>query len=65
MTLPCCGTWRLLYKKKLDKEEIGGLVKRMNGRVLVSAGSKPYLSVKLRGQEPLEALGEVLGAMEE
>ncbi len=55
----------LLYKKKLDKEEIGGLVKRMNGRVLVSAGSKPYLSVKLRGQEPLEALGEVLGAMEE
>lgn len=55
----------LLYVAQLDMEQVGRLVKRMQGRVLLSAGSRPYLSVKLQGREPLEALGEVLGAMEE
>ncbi len=45
-------------------ERVGKLVKGMNGRVLLSAGSRPYLSVKLRrGQSPLKALEEVLGVM--
>ena len=55
----------MLYVAQLDMEQVGRLVKRMQGRVLLSAGSRPYLSVKLQGREPLEALGEVLGAMEE
>lgn len=54
----------LLYMAELDMERVGKLVKGMNGRVLLSAGSRPYLSVKLRrGQSPLKALEEVLGVM--
>ena len=37
----------LLYVSKLDKSAIGRLVSRLKGRVLVSAGSKPYVSVRL------------------
>ena len=55
----------LLYKSQLDMEQVGGLVKAMNGRVLLSAGSRPYLSVKLRGEAPLDALNGVLKAMKE
>ncbi len=55
----------LLYVLQLDMGQVGALVKQMQGRVLVSAGSRPYLSVKLQGREPLEALAEVLAAMEE
>jgi len=55
----------LLYVAKLDMGQVGALVKLMQGRVLLSAGSRPYLSVKLAGRPPLEALSEVLGAMEE
>ena len=53
----------LLYKSQLDMEQIGPLVKAMNGRVLLSAGSRPYLSVKLRGEAPLDALSGVLEIM--
>ncbi len=54
----------LLYMAELDMERVGKLVKGMNGRVLLSAGSRPYLSVKLRrGQSPLKALEEVLEVM--
>ena len=52
----------LLYMAQLDMEQVGALVKRMRGRVLVSAGSRPYLSVKLQGRPPLEVLSEVLEA---
>ncbi len=55
----------LLYKSPLDMEQVGKLVKGMNGRVMVSAGSRPYLSVKLRGEEPLDILSQVLGVMRE
>ena len=37
----------LLYQKKIDKQEIARLIAKMNGRVLVSAGSKPYISIKM------------------
>lgn len=55
----------LLYVAQLDMGQVGALIKLMQGRVLLSAGSRPYLSVKLQGREPLEALSEVLSAMEE
>ncbi len=55
----------LLYVQKLDMEQVGALVKLMQGRVLLSAGSRPYLSVKLGGRPPLKALSEVLEAMEQ
>ncbi len=55
----------LLYMAELDMELVGRLVKGMNGRVLLSAGNRPYLSVKLQGQPPLEALSHVLKIMGE
>ncbi len=53
----------LLYMAELDMEQVGALVKRMNGRVMLSAGSRPYLSVRLHGQSPLKALEEILSCM--
>lgn len=55
----------LLYQRRVDMAQVGRLVKAMNGRVMVSAGSRPYLSVKLRGEPPLEALSAVLKIMGE
>ena len=54
----------LLYKEKFDVQEVGALIKALGGRVLLSAGSKPYISVKMAGQPPTQALGEILEAME-
>ena len=54
----------LLFKRSFDLEQVGRLIRAMGGRVMLSAGSKPYVSVKLGDKTPLEALGEVLGAME-
>lgn len=55
----------LLYQRRVDMAQVGRLIKAMNGRVMVSAGSRPYLSVKLRGEPPLEALSAVLKIMGE
>lgn len=55
----------LLYQGRVDMAQVGRLVKSMNGRVMVSAGSRPYLSVKLKGEPPLKALSEVLKIMGE
>lgn len=54
----------LLYKKAFDLEQTGRLIRAMNGRVMLSAGSKPYISVKIGSRQPLEALSEILTAME-
>lgn len=53
----------LIYKKSFDLDEVGKLIRAMNGRVMLSAGSKPYISVKIGSRPPLEALSEVLEAM--
>jgi transcription-repair coupling factor (superfamily II helicase) len=51
----------LLFQHKLDHALVSGLVGAMRGRVMVNAGAKPYISVKLaKGGAPLEALQEVL-----
>lgn len=60
------GNALLLYPETLNMEQTIVMVQRMKGRVLVNAGAKPYISVKLvKGQQPLEAIREVLGVMDE
>ena len=53
-----------LYKKEFDLEQVGKLIRAMNGRVMLSAGSRPYISVKIGTQTPLDALSDTLSAME-
>lgn len=55
----------LIYKEKFDMDQVAPLIKALGGRVLLSAGSKPYISVKMGGQPPTQALGEILTAMQE
>ena len=51
----------LLFQRKIDMKQVAALVSGMKGRVMVGAGAKPYLSVRLsRGTPPLDALREVL-----
>lgn len=54
----------LVYKEKFDVAEVY-FIKALGGRVLLSAGSKPYISVKMAGQPPTQALSEILTAMQE
>lgn len=54
----------LLYTQLPDMNTIAFLGRFMKGRILVSAGSKPYITVKkLANQTPLEALTEALKIM--
>lgn len=53
----------LLYQKKIDMPAVGRLVKALKGRVLLSAGSRPYISVKIGDQAPISSLSEALGIM--
>ncbi len=53
-----------LYKEKFDLGEVGSLIRAMNGRVMLNAGSRPYISIKIGSQTPIAALSEVLSAME-
>lgn len=51
----------LLYVEKVDMSKVAVLVKAMRGRILVSTGPKPYITVKKAvGQTPLDALKEAL-----
>ncbi len=54
----------LLYVEKIDMSEIADLIRGMRGRILVSTGPKPYITVKKNSnQSPLEALKEALDLM--
>ena len=55
----------LVYKEKFDMQQVAPLIKALGGRVLLSAGSKPYISVKMAGAPPTQALGEILAAMQD
>ena len=56
----------LLYVEKIDMSKIAPLVKGMRGRILVSTGPKPYITVKkAMGQTPLETLKEALDLLTE
>lgn len=53
----------LLYQRKLDMEFVSRLIGAFKKRVLVNAGAKPYISVKLQaGNSPLETLRQVFQA---
>lgn len=49
----------LFYQKKIDMKQVSALVSSLKKRVMVNAGAKPYISVKIAGT-PLETLAETL-----
>lgn len=56
------GQSMLFFPRTLDMEKISGLVSAMKGRVLVSAGQRPYVSVKIIG-EPFDTALSVLDTL--
>ena len=55
----------LLYQNPLDMERVGLLVGALRGRVMVNAGQKPYIAVKMVKKEtPAETLRLVLTHMQ-
>lgn len=51
----------LMYITKVDMQKVSLLAQLMRGRIFLSAGEKPYLSVKLlKEQQPVDVLREVL-----
>ncbi len=59
------GNTLLLYQQQMDMKIISKLVSAMKGRVMLSAGSRPYISVALSGKEPLDVLEDTLKIMDE
>ncbi len=56
----------LLYPEVMDMQRAGTLAVKLRGRVMVSAGAKPYITVKIpAGSEPLDTIREALAAMDE
>jgi transcription-repair coupling factor (superfamily II helicase) len=54
----------LLYMRRLDMQTGSRMSSVLKGRVMVSAGAKPYLAVKiLKGLTPLDTLREALEAV--
>ncbi len=53
----------LLYKDSMDMRQVNRLVSALKRRVMINAGAKPYISVKLAGT-PLDTLGEALEILE-
>ena len=55
----------LFYSDRIDRGDLLALAKALPGRVLMNAGAKPYLTVKLqKGQEPMAGIREVLTVLE-
>ncbi|MBP3388825.1 MAG: hypothetical protein J6K98_03010, partial [Clostridia bacterium] len=58
------GSSLLLYQKKLDLELGGKLSAALKGRVMISAGAKPYIAIKIpTNHTNLDALREALEAV--
>lgn len=56
----------LLYQRRLDMERGARLSAVLKGRVMISAGAKPYFAVRMKkGAYPLDTLREALEAMQE
>ena len=54
----------LLYSQSIDMQKVSLLGKYMRGRIMVSAGIKPYISVKvLPKQSPVDAINDALTVM--
>lgn len=55
------GNCLLLYSNSIDMQKVSRLAALLRGRILVSAGAKPYISVKMAaGQTPVDTLQEAL-----
>ena len=55
----------LFYSDRINRGGLLALTKALPGRVLMNAGAKPYLTVKLqKGQEPMAGIREVLTVLE-
>lgn len=53
----------LLYQRQLDIQTGSRMSAALKGRVLISAGAKPYIAVKIKkGSTPLDTLREALNA---
>ncbi len=56
----------LLYPEVLNLEQAAGLASKMRGRVMVSAGDKPYVTVRVpKGTDPIDTIRETLAYMAE
>ena len=56
----------LLYQHKIDMQRVSALIGAMKGRVMVNAGQKPYLSVKMaKDDSPVALLRQVLSNLNE
>jgi transcription-repair coupling factor (superfamily II helicase) len=54
----------LFFRESFDMERVSALIAAMHGRVMLSAGTKPYISVKIpSGQKPLNVLEETLAVL--
>ncbi|MFT8888500.1 MAG: transcription-repair coupling factor [Ethanoligenens sp.] len=54
----------MLYATQFDMQAVSRLVGALRGRVMVNAGQKPYISVKMKtGQSPIDGMRETLGTL--
>ena len=59
------GDTLLLYVEQVDMKRISAMISTMRSRVMLSAGTKPYISVRAsKGAPPLDTLREALRAMQ-
>lgn len=56
----------ILYPEHFDLNRAGLLASRLKGRVMVNAGAKPYISVRVeKGEKPVDTMRIALCSMEE
>lgn len=54
-----------LIPEQLDMERVSTLAAKLPGRVMVNAGAKPYITVKIpKGKKALDTIREALSAMQ-
>ena len=60
------GQTLLLFVEHVDMKRISSMISALRSRVMLSVGSKPYISVReAKGASPLETLREALRAMQD
>lgn len=53
-----------LYQKNLDMQSVSKLIKSVSNKVMVNAGQKPYISIKLNKQDnPIKVLSQALNVI--
>ncbi|MCI1966058.1 MAG: transcription-repair coupling factor [Oscillospiraceae bacterium] len=59
------GNTLFLYSDRIDMKKVGTLVSALRERVLLNAGAKPYVSIKIaKGETPVDTLSQALELME-